>query len=525
MDKDSKNKHLKEPLVRWVLLVADEDDERSTLNNILIGQGCNVVAVSSLDEYKKADEDRDEPELIVLAIRNLDKVSFDAYLNMSIMQEGVASPFLIVCDKGENVEWIAGLVEDRDFVRRPYASEDVLARVKILLKLNELHYQLSQAREQLVEAQKMGCIGALAAGVVHEFNNLMFAVMGFAELARAKGGTDIEALRESAEISYETAKRATATATSLLAFSRQSKALKSMGNINDAIRSAVHLLKNSIEKSGVVINMNLADLPEIQFAFGPMQQVFLNLVINAWHALDDAQGDRSISITSRYIEDDKIGVVVKDTGMGIPADIQKQIFDPFVTTKDSNAEDGRGGTGLGLSIVKEVIRDHSGLVRVKSKVGEGAEFEVVLPVVNDDDLEDVVAVKPDDIVKDKYAILIVDDEESNRIVLTRLIRKRGHEAYSAANMAEAMTLLSSKKIDLITMDMIMPNEDGATNIARLREEGIELPILICTGHSGRSVLDKGLEAGANGIVMKPFSAAEFMLEMEKCIKNARKQSE
>lgn len=502
-----------------VLVVASRAEERSTINNIMIGQGYTSAEVSSL-EAARAVLESGWPHLIIVALEG----PLDAAMCRHLMhpEDPERSPILIVCDGDARMEWMTGVYGVIDIVRRPFSRSDVLSRCKVLLRIKTLNNQMTLLNNQLLGAQKMECVGALLAGVVHEFNNLMFSVMGFAEMARAGGGTDIDALRESADVSYEVAKRATATAASLLAFSRQATSAKADGDLNDVILAAVRLLQRNMEKGGITIDLQLGELPPTRFAFGPLQQVVLNLMINAWHAMPSGTDERKLTLTSRCEDNHRIHIDVQDTGHGIPQDKMDRIFDAFFTTKKGEAEAGGEptGSGLGLSIVREVMQDHNGVVLVDSEVGVGTTFTLCLPVekINGDQAGTPVLFedgKPE--TSRKYTVLVVDDEESSRKVLARILLKHGHAAYAASNMAEAVTLLCGRQFDLISLDMIMPDSDGPENVRRLREDGISIPILICTGHVEEPVLQQAMDAGANGLIRKPFSAPEFLARMRECV--------
>lgn len=506
-----------------IVVVATDGSERDVICHTLIGQGVSVVAFSSVPELISGGVVANM-EVIILAPddHGADAQAMFGDLSQKCGFENV--PVLILCSQDENVDWSSGKSELIDFIRRPFSRELFLHRLRILRRLGESCAQVTAMHEQLVEAQKMECVGALAAGVAHEFNNLMCSVMGFAEMARQDGGSDIEALRESAEISYQVAKRATATAGSLLAFSRQTKSPKTLADINEAILHAVRLLRRDMDKASIAIKLDLSDVPQTCFSFGPMQQVLINLIINAWHAMIEKEGARIVTIKSLCADGSRIKITVEDTGKGIDPAVVGRIFEPFFTTKKGkDGQSGIVGSGLGLSIVKEVIRDHDGLISVESQLGQGTVFTITLPVTEvvaelEDDAETLLGgtatVNP---AARKYTILVVDDEEPNRRILARLLQKNGHEVITAANMAEAVTLIWSRSIDLIVLDMIMPGSDGVTSIGQLREEGITAPILICTGQMDKKEINRGLEAGANDVVMKPFSSSEFLGAMYACM--------
>ena len=506
-----------------VLLIDEYPEDRQIIKHMLIGRGYRIQTVPPDGDVRDALRDS-LPDAVVLATDAAGESISETCRHIKAVDENDEIPIVIVSEQADLMAFTSGMPGVFDYVGNPGSRDEILARLRNVLRLGELKAQLEAARRQLVEAQKMECVGVLAAGVAHEFNNLMCSVMGFAEMARSGGGTDIEALQESAEVSYQAAKRAATTASSLLAFSRRAKSGNALGDVNEAVMAAVRLLKRNIEKSGVKLEFEPGELPQTRFAFGPMQQVFLNLIINAWHATVDREGKREITLSSFCEDDVRIGITVEDTGTGISRENLENIFEPFFTTKHRGDDSSIEGSGLGLMIVREVTREHDGVVTVESEEGKGTLFTVLIPVRQDDrdggaDAGETVGVEQ--VPGRTVSVLVVDDEEPTRKIIGRMLTKRGHRAFLAANMSEAVGLLWSNEIDLITMDLVMPDSSGVTNVQRLREEGVEIPILICTGNADDISADKALTAGANAVLRKPFSVAEFLGEMEACLGDAR----
>lgn len=503
-----------------ILLASDSGEEQDVLFNILAGQGCVVEKLKMEDDL--LDQFRNiKPGLVIVAEKGSSVLSSDMSRRLREEADVEEVPFLLVCDAESSLEVLAGSEGVVDFLRRPFGRDDLMARVKVLLTIRQKAVDLSEMRQQLHNAQKLECVGALAAGVAHEFNNMMCSVMGFAELALEGGGMDIAALKESAEISCETAKRATAAARSLLAFSRQATSAKAVGNLNDAVVAAMRLLQRDMEKSGIKIVTELKDLPPTRFAIGSMQQVFLNLIINSWHSMAGTSGVKTLNVRSWAENNQRVYVSVSDTGIGIHPSRHERIFEPFYTTKTGDNSGQIKGSGLGLAIVREVLREHGGTIRVESEEDKGARFIVTLPVETAP-VEVTATEKFDPAAftlpfNRGYSILVVDDEEQNRKAICRLLKKHGHTVFSASNMAEAVPLVWSNKLDLIVLDLVMPGASGDDNVRSLIDQGVDVPILICTGNVDGVAIRKALEAGACGVVTKPFSASEFLSEMHACI--------
>ncbi len=237
----------------------------------------------------------------------------------------------------------------------------------------------AEAEKRMIEQKalvnmRLATVGEMASGIAHEINNPLTAVIGFSELLM---NADIpKDLEEDVSLIYEGSKRVSSIISRLLAFARQQKPKHDLIDINEVISTTLELRKYHLSTSNIVVECNLAaDIPPTMADGGQLQQVFLNLILNAEQAMWEANKMGSLSICSR-LEDDTIKVSVKDDGPGIPPAIKPQIFDPFFTTKDVGK-----GTGLGLSVCLGIISEHGGKLIVQSEQGKGAEFIIELPVI------------------------------------------------------------------------------------------------------------------------------------------------
>ncbi len=504
-----------------IVLIGENGGERETLRNALVGRGHAVSAVSDAEAFLSLIKEM-TPRLIIVADSRACPADVALVRRLKVSERTEDIPILFICDAETGFDWASGWHGMADRLCRPYTREMFLERVKLLAAFADMRSTLAQVHRQFGDAQKMECLGALASGVVHEINNLMFSVMGFAELALENDGSDIEILKESARMAHSCGRRATDVAAGLLAFARQSPGQKTRGDFNDVVTASAKLLRRDLTAHKIRLEMNLGELPPTRFAFGSMQQVLLNLFINAWQAMTEQTGARVLTVTTSAEPDSIIRLTVADTGPGVPADLTEWIFEPFHTTKPRRETmDARGGSGLGLAMVKNIVSDHGGTVSVRNVPGKGAEFAVLLPVDDSEDELPELTESDEALSETSRSILVVDDEEAGLKALSRLLIRQGHDVCLAANMAEAVTLLWSRPIDLIAMDMMLPAIEGVSNIRRLREEGIKTPVLICTGCPDRTLIDEGLRDGANGAIVKPFTVAAFIREMESCLAAAK----
>lgn len=354
---------------------------------------------------------------------------------------------------------------------------------------------------QFVQSQKMQAIGQLAGGVAHDFNNLLTAMIGFCDLLllRHKPGdpsfADIMQIKQNSN-------RAANLVRQLLAFSRQQTLRPRVQDITDILTEVSHLLRRLI---GASIELELShgkDLGLVKVDEGQMEQVLINLAVNA----RDAMGTRgklrieTENFTNRKPK--KVGteetmppghwtvIKVTDTGCGIPKDIIDRIFEPFFTTKEVGH-----GTGLGLATVYGIVRQTGGYLQVDSEVGKGTTFTIYLPRANEAE-EDDDAQKPslEESTKDLTGterILLVEDEDAVRTFSTRALTNKGYEVLAASGGDAALALIEKeqKPLDLLISDVVMPGMDGPTLAQKIREASPKLKIIFISGYTEDKLKD------------------------------------
>jgi len=239
-----------------------------------------------------------------------------------------------------------------------------------------LRQQIAQLQVQLVQAQKLGSVGALASSITHEFNNILMTVINYAKMGlRHK---DV-ATREKAFDKILTAgQRASKITTGMLSYARAKGDRREPLCLTQVVQDVLVLVEKDLQMNRVRLQTSFVDQPYAAVNAGQVQQVLLNLLINARQAMD---GGGVLSVAVRANTDDQMGeIAIRDTGSGIPADKLPTIFEPFFSTKTAD-ESGQGGTGLGLALCKDVIESHQGRIRVESAVGEGTCFTLRFPLV------------------------------------------------------------------------------------------------------------------------------------------------
>jgi two-component system NtrC family sensor kinase len=228
--------------------------------------------------------------------------------------------------------------------------------------------------EQLLQREKLAAVGQLVSGVAHELNNPLAGILAFSQLLMATPQPD-HAVRDAVVTMNKEAKRAAKIISNLLLFARQRPPERTETDLNQVVRDAVELRRYAMRTHQIEVHVELDPSLPTLLADGPqLQQVFLNLITNAEHALQDYPGDKRLTILTR-LAGELLVVTVADSGPGVPLELRDRIFNPFFTTKKVG-----DGTGLGLSISDGIVREHGGQIRLASPPGEGAVFVVELPV-------------------------------------------------------------------------------------------------------------------------------------------------
>ncbi|MHC4874225.1 MAG: hybrid sensor histidine kinase/response regulator, partial [Planctomycetota bacterium] len=367
-------------------------------------------------------------------------------------------------------------------------------------------------QDQLLHSSKMDAIGQLAGGVAHDFNNQLGGILGYAEiLLRRVRDKD---LNRYIEFIIKAANHAAALTEKLLAFARKQHIASSTIDIHEPLNESIALLKSTIDRIvKVEVSLN-ADLTEVIGDPSQLQSAFLNLGINASHAMPDGGiiyiDSRNVDLDRNYCKASEfdiypgtyIEVEIKDTGEGIPSEDLKHIFEPFFTTKKQGE-----GTGLGLAAVYGTVQQHKGMIEVRSVAHEGTSFHLLFPIGKAVQNE-ILPVTPTTI-HGTGCILVIDDEEIMRFLCKEILQELGYKVLSAENGKIGVEVFEDNidKVDLVILDMIMPEMNGRDCFNALKKIKPDLPIIISSGFSREEDIDD-IKATENvPFIKKPYSLA------------------
>ncbi len=344
---------------------------------------------------------------------------------------------------------------------------------------------------QVTRAQKMESIGTLASGVAHDFNNILGIILPNAELIKMRSAPESPATRL-ADVIINATKRAAGLTRQLLSLSRKDAISLRTVCVNEAVRTTGKLLGETLDRK-IRLEFDLtSNSTNIKADETQIEQVLLNLAINA----RDAMPEGGVLKFTTSSDGENAIVHVSDSGSGIDPDNLPNIFDPFFTTKEKTK-----GTGLGLSVVYGIVKQSGGSIDVKSELGVGTEFTITLPLTSEARKSAAQHdVKP---AGGSEKIMIVDDEPEMLNLLEVLLKELGYSVVSAKNGREALEC-AEDDVNLIILDMIMPEMDGMTALRGIREKKPDVKVLISSGYTSPEKLPMLERIGIEGFVQKPF---------------------
>jgi len=365
--------------------------------------------------------------------------------------------------------------------------------------------------ERLVRAQKMEAIGTLAGGLAHDYNNLLTAILGYSSMLLKKLQVN-DPYYKPVSIIHEAAQRGAELGRKILSITRKEQREIKPVDLNAAVCSALELLDRSMPKNIEIVTRLADGLPLTQADPSQMQQMIINLAVNARDAMPG--GGKLTIETSLTGAGGMIKISVSDNGAGIDAETREKIFDPFFTTKDVGK-----GTGLGLYIVHSIVHNHGGHINVYSEPGRGTQFTIHLPVVAP---AAGTTARPEAAeVKGSGTILVIDDEPHVREMCRDMLGALGYSVLLAENGMTGIQIYREghQKIDLVILDMIMPKMGGPEVFAALKTIDPAVKVLLYSGYSNSSLdgIDELLKLGVQGFIQKPFSAEDISLAIEKAL--------
>src|SRR6266567_1197630 len=381
---------------------------------------------------------------------------------------------------------------------------------KVLALVRDITDQ-RRAQTQLQQAEKLAAMGQLVSGVAHEINNPAAIISGFAQTLLLDQLPPDQ--RETVQMMYDEATRIGRITSNLLAFARAGSKERTLVELNEIVRRTFALRSYHLTTLNITVNLELDEANPKAWANGAeVQQLLLNLLINAEQALITVSGRRVISIRTMAAGLEGVELEVADTGPGIPAAIQEKIFDPFFTTKPEGT-----GTGLGLSICYGIAHDHGGRISVSSIPGSGATFTVALPRdartrqrSTPPPMEIPAAARESD-ARSALSVLLIDDEEGLRRAVVSFLKRRGMLVIAVEDGGDALRVLRRERFDVIVSDVRMPGMSGGEFLERLRREhpAMVKRLIFTTGDTFAADTSSLLRDAGVPSLVKPYDFAKL----------------
>jgi signal transduction histidine kinase len=455
----------------------------------------------------------------------LDRRSWDIVLSDYSMPR-FSGPAALALVRGRNLDLpfiiISGTVGEETAVASLRAgAHDFLVKGSLARLLPAIDREMREAavraerkkiQEQLLISERMASVGLLAAGVAHEINNPLAILVSNLELASqqlgelASDGPAADQLETQLRDAQEAAERVRLIVRDLKVFSK-SRDAESRGpvDIRSVLESAIRMASNEI-RHRARLTRDYADVPPVSGNESRLGQVFLNLIVNAAHAIPEGRADANeIKIVVRNESASRVAIEVHDTGAGIPADVLPHDFDAFFTTKGLTT-----GTGLGLAICRRIIVDHDGEISVESRLGTGTVFRTLLPVANQE-VAETGGAPPEIVAGRRGRILAVDDEPMLCVVIERLLSAE-HEVTTCSSAKEALRKIrNGERFDLILCDLMMPEMTGMDLHAALLQSAPDQAgkLIFMTGGAFTENAQAFLAEAPNESIEKPFKGAKL----------------
>jgi PAS domain S-box-containing protein len=397
----------------------------------------------------------------------------------------------------------------------------------------------SKLEKQLQQMQKMDTIGRLTGGIAHDFNNMLASIMGYTEMAQMQArGKDLPELASNLASIYSVGQRAAELVSQLMVYTRTNEVEMRASNINDIVRESLAILQSTIPSS-IEMECKLAnDLPLIRGNSVQLQQVLMNLALNARDALECKSPRISIATNLcqvrdiecqscfEHVDGDFICLTISDNGSGIDPALQKDVFTPFMTTKESGK-----GTGMGLSMVHGIVHLHGGHLSLQSTPGEGTTIRLFLPLpgadLEESDQKLLEEAPLAAILGQGYRgkrVLLVDDEAEVARLISEFLTLKGLDVSLHTDSEAALTEFEAnpESFSAIVTDLTMPKVSGLELIERVRRRNKDIPVVICSGNNDLLSQERIDRLGISSIYQKPVSFRKLVDDVANMIHQQRK---
>ncbi|MBD3391800.1 MAG: response regulator [Chitinivibrionales bacterium] len=408
---------------------------------------------------------------------------------------------------------------DKEFLGTVGVIRDITAQ-------RNAEQERARLEEELRQAQKMEAVGRLAGGIAHDFNNMLGAISGYAEMIKKKFGIDNPKLDKYADTILSAARRVADLTSKLLVFARVSKVEMIETDLHKVVDDVVMLLARTVEKNIAIRQRLDASASLVLGDRSQLQSAILNIALNARDAMPEGGellfGTDIVTLDAKYIEQQtyylKPGsyllLTIDDTGVGMDESTRARIFEPFFTTKETGK-----GTGMGLASAYGTVKSHNGYINIYSEVGHGTSVKVYLPL-SPDAVPPAEGIQEDQPVAGSGHIMVIDDEEYMLNVSQEMLSDLGYRVTTCRSGARAIKLFETmhEQIDLVIVDMIMPECTGRECLKGLRGIDPGVRAVLATGYSMNTEVKELLGEGFVEFIQKPFTGGKLSQVVAKALR-------
>jgi two-component system NtrC family sensor kinase len=448
----------------------------------------------------------DEAVAPFAADRFVDPAARTAFIGR-LLAEGAVTDYLLRLRRLDgDLVWVEVTAHAAPSRRQGVA--DVEALIRNVSERRRLDEQSRDLYQQLLQAEKMAALGQTISGVAHELNNPLATILSWAE--RLSERNLDETSRRGIDVILSESERAARIVRNLLTFARKRQSTRSMIDLNQVVRETLALRAYEQRLTNIDVVTALASgLPTVFADPHQIQQVLLNLVINAEQAMLSANGRGSLVLRTWHdVERNAVGLQVSDDGPGVPADVKNKIFDPFFTTKEVGK-----GTGLGLTVAYAIVQEHGGSIRVDSQTSGGASFTVEFPVSS---VENAARPRPSPGKVDHSvhgaSVLLVEDERALAMAVVEALTEAGLRVEHAGDGEEALARVRQNTYDVVICDLKMPRVDGMTLYRAIAAATPTLArrVIFVTGDVAGADAERFLEESGCRWLSKPFRLGDLL---------------
>ncbi|MGA8180502.1 MAG: response regulator [Desulfobacterales bacterium] len=507
--------------MKKILVISPKDGELSMMSGFLKGavsSGPVIFVQSGAEGLKHAKVESPEMVLLDFGIEEMDRYEVCKKLKSDHRTKHI--PVLMVTDTVSDTKgYMMGLEAGADgFFQKPIDTSELTAQMNMALRINRLEKEKAALKQQLRQSQKMEAIGTLAGGIAHEFNNILFPIIGYTEMSMFDIPEDSKTYKNLIAV-LKAADRAKELIQQIQNFSTKEGNQRKKLKIQYIIKESLKLLRASLPSTIDIRQEIDKTCGPVSAAPSEIQQIIMNLCANAYQAMKDKGGVMEFTLSEMSLDAGdilseiglrpgcylKLAVIVK--GAGLEHANAKYIFDPYhgISNKDEGVESG-------LGVVYDIIHRYGGKVHVGSIPNQGITIDIYLPLIDIPSVANMSEISEE--VKMPFGherLLLVDDEEDIVEMMQSMLEKLGYRVDSTTSSIDALDRFrkNPETFDMVISNQTMPQMTGVELIRRLRLTRSDIPVILCTGLDETIAKDHAAQLGINALVVKPVRTAEM----------------